>query len=262
MLRPPTRSFYLAFRSTSSAMRNLHDAGNASSAGSNSSHGRNPSHNHQPGSAASHRHSEPKHNYHRNPNHSANPDAPPPLILTLRLSPDLAHTLTALRTRYFPPQQNHLPAHLTLFHAIPADKYQDLVREVEDVAHSLQPFGVVLQHPFLLGGRANPKGVGLELAAPPQLRNLHAHIQHAPKLNPYLTQQDRQPIRPHITIQNKVGPEEARRCFEEVRGGWRDIGGEGQGLDLWEYMGGPWVWKGFVGFGGGKGVESDAGPPE
>ncbi|BFZ63641.1 hypothetical protein YB2330_004772 [Saitoella coloradoensis] len=247
-------------------MRNLHDARNTSDAetGSNSNHGRrNPmaSHNHQAGSAASH-HQRHNNNYHPNPNHGTNPDAPPPLILTLRLSPDLAHTLTALRTRYFPPRRNHLPAHLTLFHAIPAEKYEDLVREVEDVARSLRPFGVVLKHPFLLGGRANPKGVGLELAAPPQLRNLHAHIQHAPSLGPYLTQQDRQPIRPHITIQNKVGPEEAQRCFEEVGGGWRDIGGEGEGLDLWEYMGGPWVWKGFVGFGGGKGVESDGGPPE
>ena len=57
---------------------------------------------------------------------------------------------------------------------------------------------------------------------------------------PWLTGQDRQRWRPHVTVQNKVEPEVARRLhadlsaaftpYDAVAGGWR----------LFRYRGGPW----------------------
>ena len=58
-----------------------------------------------------------------------------------------------------------------------------------------------------------------------------------------LTAQDRQKFQPHVTVQNKVQPAEARALFERLRADFSPWPAEGTGLDLWEYRGGPW---GFV----------------
>ena len=54
-----------------------------------------------------------------------------------------------------------------------------------------------------------------------------------------LTAQDRQGYRPHVTIQNKVTPAEARTTQERLLD-VLPIAGELQGLRLWHYRGGPW----------------------
>ena len=43
-----------------------------------------------------------------------------PLILTAELPPDLHRWATELRRAHFPPERNLLEAHVTLFHALPA----------------------------------------------------------------------------------------------------------------------------------------------
>lgn len=44
-----------------------------------------------------------------------------PLILTLVLDAQLFKALNALRVRHFPPERNVVPAHVTLFHALPSE---------------------------------------------------------------------------------------------------------------------------------------------
>lgn len=46
----------------------------------------------------------------------------PPLILALKLEQPAFERLDALRRAYFPPERNVIPAHLTLFHALPGDQ--------------------------------------------------------------------------------------------------------------------------------------------
>ena len=45
-----------------------------------------------------------------------------PLVLTAALDDETFDWLDGLRRRHFPPERNHLAAHLTLFHALPVDQ--------------------------------------------------------------------------------------------------------------------------------------------
>jgi hypothetical protein len=55
-----------------------------------------------------------------------------------------------------------------------------------------------------------------------------------------LTPQDSAPWRPHVTIQNKVEPREARRLQESLRATFDPRPLAIKGLASWRYMGGPW----------------------
>ena len=56
----------------------------------------------------------------------------------------------------------------------------------------------------------------------------------------WLSQQDRQGYRPHITVQNKVSAAEAQELYEDLARKWQPVDGCGEGLLLWYYRGGPW----------------------
>jgi hypothetical protein len=55
-----------------------------------------------------------------------------------------------------------------------------------------------------------------------------------------LTPQDQAPWRPHITIQNKVEPREARQLQQRLRATFEPRPLSIKGLASWRYMGGPW----------------------
>ena len=50
-----------------------------------------------------------------------------------------------------------------------------------------------------------------------------------------MTEQDQKRIRPHVTVQNKVKEEEARRTLEELTDMFDDRAGMAEGLMLWSY---------------------------
>jgi hypothetical protein len=56
----------------------------------------------------------------------------------------------------------------------------------------------------------------------------------------WLTSQDRQKFKPHITVQNKVAPESARILFDNLSANWSSRNGSGIGIQLWHYLNGPW----------------------
>ena len=55
-----------------------------------------------------------------------------------------------------------------------------------------------------------------------------------------LTPQDRAPWRPHVTIQNKVEPGEARRLQAGLRATFEPRPLSIVGLASWRYLDGPW----------------------
>ena len=55
-----------------------------------------------------------------------------------------------------------------------------------------------------------------------------------------LTPQDQAPWRPHVTIQNKVEPKEAKRLQAELRARFEPRPLSIRGLASWRYLGGPW----------------------
>ena len=155
-----------------------------------------------------------------------------PLILTLQLDPASQKRFDAERAAHFPPERNYLSAHLTLFHHLPGeaiDAIDDRLRSVSAIQAglALEVAGV-----WMMG-----RGVAYRLHAPALIR-LHADL--AQVWRDWLTPQDRQALRPHITIQNKVPPAQARALHERLQIGFVPFEVRGIGLLLWHYRGGPW----------------------
>jgi 2'-5' RNA ligase len=168
---------------------------------------------------------------------------PAPLILTLELDPGLFAAVSRLRQAHFPPERNLVPAHITLFHALPGAEVVQVAAALGALAATTAPPPVELPAVRFMG-----RGVGLDVASP-ALVALRAQLARA--FAPWLAAQDRQGYRPHVTIQNKVAPEVARALHAELAPGWRPLTGRGEGLLLWHYRGGPWEAAGRFPFTGG-----------
>ncbi len=167
---------------------------------------------------------------------------PNPLILTLTLDADSQAFFDEQRRRYFPPKINYLSAHLTLFHALPGAEYETIAADVAAAAAS-QPAALPLQ---VTGLKFMGRGVMYTLANA-ALPALHRQLQQ--QWAPWLTPQDQQGLRPHITVQNKVDPAVARALHAELAAGFQPFAATGTGLALWEYQGGPWALRQQFAFG-------------
>ncbi len=165
-----------------------------------------------------------------------------PLILSLGLDADLSETLNDLRRRHFPPARNQLAAHVTLFHHLPGEELDAVSADLVEACAATPPADVTLAKVRFLG-----KGVALDLTCPPvvELRNRLAR-----QWDRHLTPQDRQRFAPHVTVQNKADPAEARGLYERLRATWSPLTGTATGLLLWHYRGGPWAPAGSFPFAG------------
>jgi 2'-5' RNA ligase len=156
-----------------------------------------------------------------------------PLILTLTLDDASQAFFDDLRRQYFPAKINYLSAHLTLFHALPGEERAAIVADLAAVA-AAQPAPLPLQ---ATGVKFMGRGVMYTLDNP-TLPALHKRLQR--QWQPWLSPQDQQGLRPHITVQNKVDPTVARQLHEELAAGFQPFEALGTGLALWAYRGGPW----------------------
>ena len=152
-----------------------------------------------------------------------------PLILTLQLDETTQAFYEDLRHRYFPPERNLIPAHLTLFHHLPDDDHT--AEAIGEASQSTTAFS--LTNP---DARSIGRGVAVFFQSE-RLRALHAALSTA--FEPDLIPQDRQRFQPHIVVQNKVAPETARQTLPQIQGIslWEP---HAIGLTLWRYLGGPW----------------------
>ena len=155
-----------------------------------------------------------------------------PLILTLQLDERAFAVFDEQRRRYFPPERNFIPAHLTLFHALPGEHLDKIQQDLEGCALNRKPFSL-----DVTGVRSLGRGVAYALASP-DLAELRRHL--ALRWNDWLKPQDRQNHNPHVTVQNKVDPTQARALLEDLADGFQPFEVTGMGLDLWWYRGGPW----------------------
>ena len=170
-----------------------------------------------------------------------------PFILTLWLDAESADYFNELRARHFPRERNYLDAHLTLFHALPAEAESQIRADLNAVAEVTPPLDLRFPDARFLG-----KGVAIEVEAP-ALVQLRREL--SAKWRPLLGAQDARVIKPHITIQNKVTPAKARELFDEITAKWRSFDGRGIGLKLWRYKGGPWAAAGQWEFAGERKVD-------
>ncbi|MFC7474305.1 2'-5' RNA ligase family protein [Dankookia sp. GCM10030260] len=160
-------------------------------------------------------------------------DEAAPLILTLGLDAETQSWLESMRRAHFPPARNLVPAHVTLFHALPGEHLVETVSVLAAEASSLPPSRVRVGPARSLG-----RGVALEIGAP-VVAALRDRL--AERWRPRLTAQDRQRWRPHATVQNKVSPERAQALLlslDALLPAPREA--QAEALLLWRYRGGPW----------------------
>ena len=62
-----------------------------------------------------------------------------PLILTLQMDEHSSSVFEHLRQQHFPPDRNFIPAHLTLFHKLPAHAEDSVSKVLEDLAQTQLP---------------------------------------------------------------------------------------------------------------------------
>lgn len=167
-----------------------------------------------------------------------------PLILTLTLDAASQAFFDEQRRHYFPPKINYLSAHLTLFHALPAAAAPAIEACLAEVA-AAQPTPLPLA---VTGLHFMGRGVMYTLDNP-DLPALHQRLQR--QWQPWLTAQDGQGLRPHVTVQNKVDPAVARALHAELRADFTPFEAQGTGLALWTYRGGPWEPRRLFAFGPG-----------
>jgi hypothetical protein len=154
----------------------------------------------------------------------------PPLIITLLIDQQHSEYFTMLRKKHFPKERNFLDAHVTLFHALPNDKI--ILNSVRELSLLQRCFEVVVTAPVSIGN-----GVAFKLESD-ALSRMHKGMQG--KWVKVLSLQDRQKLWPHITIQNKVKLVEAQALLDELKQGFAPFSTTGRGLQVWEYLDGPW----------------------
>jgi len=164
-----------------------------------------------------------------------------PLILTLALDEQSQNFFNEQRRLYFPPERNYLDAHLTLFHNLPAG---------EEKIHSV--IDALCKEQFIIDLKVNEvrnigSGVAYKIESP-VLMQLHKHLQQ--EWQPWLIPQDQHKLWPHITIQNKVEPAIANTLHTQLAEAFKPFTTIGTGLNLWEYLGGPWKFIRHYGFEG------------
>ena len=124
-----------------------------------------------------------------------------------------------------------MPAHLTLFRQLPPSAEGELKGRLAGYAATAAPDA------FIAGIMDLGEGTALRVESE-GLEDIRYDLALA--LHGLLTPQDSAPWRPHITVQNKVEPKEAKRLQAQLRAGFERRPLVIKGLALWRYLGGPW----------------------
>jgi hypothetical protein len=136
-----------------------------------------------------------------------------------------------LRRHHYPADRNRLPAHLTMFHALPPSLESEARHRLARAAQGRAPRAMVAGVMDLGGGVAF-RIVSEDLD---QIREELAEAFHG-----ILGAQDQGGWRPHVTIQNKVSNREARMLVTALEAGFKPRPLGIRGLGLHRYLGGPW----------------------
>lgn len=168
---------------------------------------------------------------------------PSPIILTLQLDQATQARFQTERERWFVPKLDRVPAHLTLFHKLPGEELDAVLRHVGEACSQRAPLAVPVAEVISLGA-----GTAYRLRSE-EIDALRADL--AARFDPWLTGQDRQGFRAHVTVQNKVTKDTAAACRAVIEAEFAPFEARAEGVQLWSYEGGPWGTLGAVGFGGG-----------
>ena len=153
------------------------------------------------------------------------------LIVTAEFGQGDFSWIEGLRRANYPPERNHVPAHLTMFHALPPSSETELRARLGRIVCRPPP-STTIAGLMDLGG-----GVAFRIVSPglDEIRDeLGEH------LHGLLGAQDSGGWRPHITIQNKVPAKHARALIERLEAQFRPRSLAISGLGVHRYLDGPW----------------------
>ncbi|MEZ5744667.1 MAG: 2'-5' RNA ligase family protein [Sphingomonadaceae bacterium] len=151
--------------------------------------------------------------------------------MTAEMPPDIFSWADALRRAHFPPERNRLKAHVTLFHALPPSVEDELIDLLIELAKAPPP------EARISGLMKLGKGTALDVESPGVVE-LHGVIQD--RMDGLMTKQDEQKLRLHITIQNKVSPEEAKALQAALEPTLEHKQFRFYGFGLYYYVDGLW----------------------
>ena len=112
-----------------------------------------------------------------------------PLILTLKLDAQSFSYFNQLRRQHFPVERNFLPAHITLFHALPGEQLTSIQQTLQQVCAQIPAFPIAFPSLRFLG-----QGIAVEVSSA-ELIQLHQQL--AKQWQGWLSRQDQQKYRPH-----------------------------------------------------------------
>ena len=154
-----------------------------------------------------------------------------PLLIVAELPRDVFAWADALRRRHYPPDRNRLAAHVTLFHGLPPSAHGEVVRLLADLATSPPP------EARLAGIMDLGRGTALAVDSP-GMAALHREM--AGRLSGLIQQKDAQPVRLHVTVQNKVSAAGAHALQDELARTVEARSFRFRGLGLYGWTGEIW----------------------
>ena len=156
------------------------------------------------------------------------------MVVTAWIDADDLDVFNRLRARLFPGELNYLSAHVTLFHHIPAADRQDFIATACASAEELPSLTARVGQPYNLG-----KGVAYPIECQ-ELSDLRRKLR-AKYLTSLSTQDRVENKRFHLTVQNKVSHDEARRTLAQLAEGEVPDTIGLRGISCYRYDGGPWT---------------------
>jgi hypothetical protein len=164
------------------------------------------------------------------------------LIVTAEIAPRDLAWLDQLRRAHYPAERNKLPAHLTMFHALPPSIESEARSTLSRIASDTPPPPATIEGLMNLGGGVAFRVVSVELD---RIRRELADCFHG-----LLSAQDAGGWRPHVTIQNKVPAKEANALIGQLQRTFTSRSLGISGLGLHRYLDGPWEKLGIFSFRG------------
>jgi hypothetical protein len=153
--------------------------------------------------------------------------------IVLAVLPDAVQArLDGLRRTHYPPDRNRVPAHCTLFHAIPGMVAAELAGLLSTLAAQNPPPRARIDRVLDLDS-----GTALGVFAPELLALREAIADHFHGL---LTGGDALAPRLHVTIQNKVDRPTARALQRTLGASWQAIDTDVQALAVHRVVDGGW----------------------
>ena len=153
------------------------------------------------------------------------------LIVTAEIAQGDFSWLEGLRRAHFPRERNQVPAHLTIFHALPPSVETEVRSRLAHAVRRPSPSAHIAGI-MDLGG-----GVAFRVVSP-ELDRIRDEL--ADGLHGLLSSQDAGGWKPHVTIQNKVVPKIARALKESLERSFHPRPLHISGLGLQRYLDGPW----------------------